>query len=190
MSKLVELVVSNLRRLDSIGSIRVDEAGGGLCASPWNSWPRRAPASAGRKDQWSQTIVVGWTSLRRCRGQKAVWYAFGTITRLDASSAKRRDWSQVDHWVLRTKSSCTAGSGRRMASNHTRRLDRLEETHRPKEEYRRDHRVIGQICPYFSDVVFPASCCSACGWQVLKGHCSRGKWWCIRALRREGPRVL
>jgi hypothetical protein len=30
-----------------------------------------------------------------------------------------------------------------MAINHNRRLDRLEETHRPKEEYRRGHRVIG-----------------------------------------------
>jgi len=30
-----------------------------------------------------------------------------------------------------------------MAINHGRRLDRLEETHRPKEEYRRGHRVIG-----------------------------------------------
>ena len=31
----------------------------------------------------------------------------------------------------------------KMAINHGRRLDRLEETHRPKEEYRRGHRVIG-----------------------------------------------
>ncbi|HXB81681.1 MAG TPA: hypothetical protein VNX23_30410 [Bradyrhizobium sp.] len=30
-----------------------------------------------------------------------------------------------------------------MAINHGRRLDRLEETHRPKAEYRRGHRVIG-----------------------------------------------
>jgi hypothetical protein len=30
-----------------------------------------------------------------------------------------------------------------MAINHGRRLDRLEEAHRPKEEYRRGHRVIG-----------------------------------------------